>query len=107
MINGIAVEADKLNGGRHLSLTLDDLRGMMEPNYLNSTMRKRKAAVAEISIKNNVDERPFEKLFSELQKAVKNDNMERKTDLESEIDGLIYQLYGLTEDEIRIVEGKE
>ena len=31
VINGIAVEADKLNGGHHLSLTLDDVRGMTEP----------------------------------------------------------------------------
>lgn len=30
MIKGIAVEADKLNGGHHLSLTLDDVRGMTE-----------------------------------------------------------------------------
>ena len=27
--------------------------------------------------------------------------------LESEIDRLVYQLYGLTDEEIRIVEGKE
>ncbi len=26
MIKGIAVEADRLNGGHHLSLTLDDVR---------------------------------------------------------------------------------
>ena len=30
MIKGIAVEADRLNGGHHLSLTLDDVRGMTE-----------------------------------------------------------------------------
>ena len=30
MIKGIAVEADELNGGRHLSLTLYDVRGMTE-----------------------------------------------------------------------------
>ena len=30
MIKGIAVEADKLNGGHYLSLTLDDVRGMTE-----------------------------------------------------------------------------
>jgi hypothetical protein len=29
------------------------------------------------------------------------------TNLESQIDQLVYQLYGLTEDEIRIVEGKD
>lgn len=28
MIKGIVVEADRLNGGHHLSLTLDDMRGM-------------------------------------------------------------------------------
>lgn len=31
MIKGIAIEADKLNGGHHLSLTLDDVRGMTGP----------------------------------------------------------------------------
>ena len=30
MARGIAVEVDKLNGGHHLSLTLDDVRGMTE-----------------------------------------------------------------------------
>ena len=30
MIKGIAVELDKLNGGRHLTFTLDDVRGMTE-----------------------------------------------------------------------------
>ena len=30
MAMGIAVEADRLNGGHHLSLTLDDVRGMTE-----------------------------------------------------------------------------
>ena len=29
-IKGIAVEADKLNGGHQLSLTIDDVRGMAE-----------------------------------------------------------------------------
>ena len=32
---------------------------------------------------------------------------ERHLFLESEIDRLVYQLYGLTDEEIRIVEGKE
>ncbi|MBQ3709953.1 MAG: hypothetical protein II887_04535 [Bacteroidales bacterium] len=30
MAKGIAVEVDQLNGGHHLSLTLDDVRGMTE-----------------------------------------------------------------------------
>jgi hypothetical protein len=28
VINGIAVQAERLNGGHHLSLTLDDVQGM-------------------------------------------------------------------------------
>ena len=62
--------------------------------------------MATVPIRYNVDERPFEKLFDELQKAVNNDNAARITDLESEIDHLIYRMYNLTEDEIKIVEGK-
>ena len=61
--------------------------------------------MATVPIRYNVDERPFEKLFDELQKAVNNDNTARITDLESEIDHLIYRMYDLTEDEIKIVEG--
>lgn len=30
MLKGIAVEADRLNGGHNLSLTLDDVCGMAE-----------------------------------------------------------------------------
>lgn len=30
MLKGIAVEADRLNGGHNLSLTLDDVQGMSE-----------------------------------------------------------------------------
>jgi hypothetical protein len=38
----------------------------------------------------------------------RKDNLSSDTSkLESEIDRLVYQLYGLTEEEIRIVEGKE
>ena len=62
--------------------------------------------MATVPIRYNVDEKPFEKLFVELQNAVKNDNTERITALESEIDQLIYRIYDLTENEIKIVEGK-
>ena len=62
--------------------------------------------MATVPIRDNVDERPFEKLFFELQDAVGKDYDGRIKALESEIDSLVYQLYGLTEDEIRIVEGK-
>ena len=44
-----------------------------------------------------------ERIISEKRKECSFDT----TTLESEIDRLVYQLYGLTEEEIRIVEGKE
>ena len=60
--------------------------------------------MATVPIKSNIDERPFEKYFFELQKVVDNENMERITALESEIDRLIYQHYCLTYDEVLIVD---
>lgn len=41
MIKGIAVETDRLNGRHHLSLTLNDVRGMTEKNYENLAGIKR------------------------------------------------------------------
>ena len=60
--------------------------------------------MATVPIRYNVDERPFEKLFVELQNAVKNDNTERITALESEIDQLIYRMYDLTYDEVLVID---
>ena len=60
--------------------------------------------MATIPIKDNVDERPFEKLFFDLQDAVGKDDDGRITALESEIDRLVYQLYGLTYDEVLVVD---
>ena len=52
-------------------------------------------------------ERPFEKKFELLQQAIKANDNNRLFSLEREIDSLVYQLYGLTEEEIKIVEGCE
>jgi adenine-specific DNA-methyltransferase len=46
-------------------------------------------------------------LSIQILKLKKINNAAVTTDLESQIDQLVYELYGLTEDEIRIVEGKE
>ena len=52
-----------------------------------------------------------QKKISDLAKQVLNNKAGNPSvdtsSLESEIDRLVYQLYGLTEDEIKIVEGKE
>ena len=46
-------------------------------------------------------------LVKEIIELKKNNASADTSALESEIDRLVYQLYGLTEEEIRIVEGKE
>lgn len=52
------------------------------------------------------EKKPFVKLVDEILKAKrKNKDADRLT-LENEIDKLVYQLYGLSEEEIKIVEGK-
>ncbi len=63
--------------------------------------------MATIPIMQGVDEQPFEDKFNKLQNAVKESDNKKISALESEIDRLVYQLYGLTEEEIRIVEGKK
>jgi len=50
-------------------------------------------------------EKPFEKLVQEILDLKKSNSSTDTTSLESEIDQLVYQLYGLTEEEIKIVEG--
>ena len=59
--------------------------------------------MATVPIKVGVAEEPFESFF---EKVMKTDNDEDRKKLEKEIDQLIYQLYGLTDEEIAIVEGK-
>ncbi len=51
-------------------------------------------------------EKPFEKLVTEILSFKKTTPNADTTSLESEIDRLVYELYGLTEEEIRIVEGE-
>jgi type II restriction/modification system DNA methylase subunit YeeA len=50
-------------------------------------------------------QKPFEKVVDEILKARKKNANADTLALEKEIDQLVYQLYGLTEEEIRIVEG--
>lgn len=55
--------------------------------------------MATVPIQKDVDETPFEKLFNRLI----NENI-NKREIETEIDRLIYELYGLTDEEIAIIE---
>ncbi|MBW6459397.1 MAG: Eco57I restriction-modification methylase domain-containing protein [Bacteroidales bacterium] len=52
-----------------------------------------------------IDQGPFIKLVEQILNIKKSDPLTDTSALESEIDRLIYELYGLTEDEITIVEG--
>ncbi|MBX2931555.1 MAG: class I SAM-dependent DNA methyltransferase [Chitinophagaceae bacterium] len=62
--------------------------------------------IEKIPIKNisEKEQRPFIDLVERILVERKNDN--DTTDLENQIDQLVYQLYELTEEEIKIVEGK-
>ena len=52
------------------------------------------------------DVSPFESLVNKILSAKKENPAADTTELEREIDGLVYGLYGLTEEEIKIIEGK-
>ena len=57
-----------------------------------------------VPIKKDVNEEPFENLYNKIVEAKKVNPSTDTSALESEIDRLVYQLYGLTEEEIKIVE---
>ena len=63
--------------------------------------------LSEIPIKKIPDsaQKPFIKLVDRILVEKKDDPQMDTTALEREIDRLVYELYGLTEDEIAIVEG--
>jgi hypothetical protein len=52
------------------------------------------------------EQQPFIKLVEEILELKKENSSADTTDLETQIDQLVYKLYELTEDEIKIVEGK-
>jgi hypothetical protein len=54
----------------------------------------------------NTDGSPFVNSWFSLRKVFVDSQQADTSKEESAIDELVYQLYGLTEDEIRIVEGK-
>ena len=51
-------------------------------------------------------QKKFVKLVDEILTAKKGDRHADTSELEKECDALVYQLYGLTEEEIKIVEGE-
>ncbi len=58
-----------------------------------------------VPIKKGVDEKPFEELVEKIQTIKQSNPTDDTSDLEHQIDKLIYQLYNLTPEEISIIEG--
>lgn len=76
------------------------------PELLGGTRELRKVffdkiPVKQISVKEEI---PFKKLVTQIVSLKKQNPSADTTDLESQIDQLVYQLYDLTEEEIKIVE---
>jgi type II restriction/modification system DNA methylase subunit YeeA len=72
------------------------------------TNRWLKYKIEQLPVKDISDNKqmPFVNRVDEILKAKKNNPDSNTAALEKEIDNLVYQLYGLTEEEIKIVEGK-
>ncbi|MDP3928271.1 MAG: Eco57I restriction-modification methylase domain-containing protein, partial [Bacteroidota bacterium] len=78
------------------------------PELLGGTRELRKVFFDKIPVKqiNREQEKPFVKLVSTILSIKKQNPSADTTDLENQIDQLVYQLYDLTQEEIKIIEGK-
>ena len=79
------------------------------PELLGGTRELRKVFFEKIPVKQILkeEELPLSQLLNQIITIKKSNPNTSTSVLESEIDRIIYGLYGLTEEEIRIVEGKE
>ncbi|MBK9257305.1 MAG: class I SAM-dependent DNA methyltransferase [Saprospiraceae bacterium] len=77
------------------------------PELLGGTRELRKVFFDKIPVKqiSEQEELPYKKLVNEILSIKKQNPSADTTDLENQIDQLVYQLYDLTEEEIAIVEG--
>lgn len=103
--------------GKNLKFLLAILNSNVSAWYFNQistttgmgTNRWKKYKIQLLPIKeiSESKQKPFTNLVDEILKAKKKNVDADTTDLEKEIDQLVYELYGLTEEEIKIVEGKD
>jgi adenine-specific DNA-methyltransferase len=79
------------------------------PELLGGTRELRKVFFEKIPVKQILkeEELPLSQLLNQIITIKKSNPNTSTSVLESEIDRIIYGLYGLTEEEVRIVEGKE
>ncbi|MGY6530395.1 MAG: class I SAM-dependent DNA methyltransferase [Cyanobacterium sp.] len=76
---------------------------------LGGTRELRKVFMEQIPVQQitEKEEKPFKKLVTKIMEMKKKDKEADTKELEEKIDQLVYKLYGLTEEEIKIVEGQE
>jgi hypothetical protein len=77
------------------------------PELLGGTRELRKVFFDKIPVKqiSEEQEKPFKELVNKILAIKKQNPQEATTHLESQINQLVYQLYELTEEEIKIIEG--
>lgn len=74
------------------------------PELQGNSKEVKKFILETIPVKEINDELPYIQLVSKILRIKKQNPLEDTTELENQIDQLVYQLYGLTEEEIKIVE---
>ena len=102
--------------GKNLKYLLAILNCRLSKWYFNQistssgmgTNRWLKYKIEQLPIKviSEIEQIPFEKLVEDIINAKKINSKCDTIELETQIDQLVYQLYGLTEEEIAIIEGK-
>ena len=76
------------------------------PELQGNSKEIKKFILETIPVKEITDETPFIEKVNKILKIKKESPSVETSVLEAQIDQLVYELYGLTEEEIRIVEGK-
>ncbi len=94
-----------------LGLINSKLMNWYYQNLLNSEKGEalaqvKRGHIAMLPILKNENQQPFITLVDRILTAKQANPKADSSPLEKEIDGLVYELYGLTEDEIKIVEGR-
>jgi len=95
----LAILNSKLTSFIYKNLTGEEGRGFAEVKPKNV----RKLFVPKISIE---QQKPFVELVDKIMELKKVDSKVDTTELEKQIDTMVYELYGLTSEEIAVVEGR-
>lgn len=77
-------------------------------NLWSGALRRKKIFLEKLPIPkiSSIEQQPFIDLVDKILEAKKNDPKADTSELERKIDLMVYELYGLSEEEVRVVEGK-